>query len=172
MKDDRLTLVYADGNIRVELGKILTNKSISIDDALRILGIDMEVFADKQGWDGWNWECLHLISAVEIDPIIGYEYQCRDGLPCYYNQGIDYQSGGAYRCGPCGQQNCWYSQLVRDYNNVTLIPLAEYATMHGKAESSARRKAIRGGFKSAKKIGRNWVIDRDEPYTDLRKKPE
>lgn len=71
MKDDRLTLVYAEGNIRVELGKILTNKSISIDDALNILGIDMDAFADKQGWDGWNYESLKLIYPGSIATFVG-----------------------------------------------------------------------------------------------------
>jgi hypothetical protein len=35
---------------------------------------------------------------------------------------------------------------------------------------SAWRKALRGGFKTARKIGRNWVIDKNEPYTDNRVK--
>lgn len=51
-----------------------------------------------------------------------------------------------------------------------LISLVEYAKLHGKEESTVRRKAIRGGFKTAQKIGRNWVIDKDEPYTDHRHK--
>jgi hypothetical protein len=51
-----------------------------------------------------------------------------------------------------------------------LISLTEYAKIHGKEQSSVRQKAERGGFQTARKIGRNWVIDRDEPYTDNRKK--
>lgn len=51
-----------------------------------------------------------------------------------------------------------------------LISLAEYAKMHGKEESSVRKMALRGGFKTARKIGRNWVIDKNEPYIDRRKK--
>ena len=50
------------------------------------------------------------------------------------------------------------------------ISLAEYASLHGKSVFSVRQKAQRGGFRTAKKIGRNWVIDRNEPYEDLRKK--
>lgn len=50
-----------------------------------------------------------------------------------------------------------------------LISIAEYAKMHGKATISVQQKARRGGFKTAKKIGRNWVIDSDEPYSDNRK---
>jgi hypothetical protein len=51
-----------------------------------------------------------------------------------------------------------------------LISLVEYAKMHGKDESTVRQKALRGGFKTARKIGRNWVIDKREPYTDKRRK--
>ena len=49
-----------------------------------------------------------------------------------------------------------------------LISLTEYAAQHGKANSSARQMALRGGFKTAQKIGRNWVIDSDEPWPDHR----
>lgn len=51
-----------------------------------------------------------------------------------------------------------------------LIPLTEYAKKHGKEVSSVRQKALRGGFKTAVKMGRDWVIDADEPYTDNRRK--
>lgn len=49
-----------------------------------------------------------------------------------------------------------------------LISIAEYARKHGKSPVSARQKAARGGFKTAQKIGKTWVIDADEPYTDGR----
>lgn len=51
-----------------------------------------------------------------------------------------------------------------------LISLAEYADKHGKAPVSARALAQRGGFQTAKKIGRNWVIDDAEPWPDRRVK--
>lgn len=51
---------------------------------------------------------------------------------------------------------------------MALISLAEYAAMHGKAMVSVRQSAACGGLKMAQKIGRNWVIDEDEPYTDNR----
>lgn len=49
-----------------------------------------------------------------------------------------------------------------------LISLKEYAELHSKALVSVRQKAARGGFQTAQKIGRNWVIDEDEPYSDNR----
>lgn len=48
------------------------------------------------------------------------------------------------------------------------ISLAEYAKMHGKDSSTVRQKVLRGGFKTARKIGRNWMIDKNEPYIDER----
>lgn len=51
-----------------------------------------------------------------------------------------------------------------------LISLAEYAAQHGKAKISARKLAQRGRFKTARKIGRNWVVDDAEPWPDRRVK--
>ena len=49
-----------------------------------------------------------------------------------------------------------------------MISITEYATMHGKSQISARKMAQRGGFKTAQKIARNWIIDENEPYPDAR----
>ena len=51
-----------------------------------------------------------------------------------------------------------------------LISLVEYAEKHGKRQESARKMAQRGGFETARKIGRNWVIDSEEPWPDRRVK--
>lgn len=53
---------------------------------------------------------------------------------------------------------------------MSLISLAEYASIHGKNPATVRQKAGRKGFKTARKIGRNWVIDSEEPYSDNRQK--
>ena len=49
-----------------------------------------------------------------------------------------------------------------------LISLTSYAAKHGKSAATARQMALRGGFKTAKKIGRDWLIDDQEPYPDRR----
>ncbi len=51
-----------------------------------------------------------------------------------------------------------------------LISLKEYAELYGVTPDTVRQKVLRGGFKSAQKIGRNWVIDKNEPYDDKRSK--
>lgn len=53
-----------------------------------------------------------------------------------------------------------------------LISLVEYATKHGRSPVSVRQMALRGGFKTAQKIGRDWLIDSEEKYPDRRKEPK
>ena len=50
-----------------------------------------------------------------------------------------------------------------------LISIAEYAEIHGVKPATVRQKILRGNLEAVK-IGRNWVIGRDVPYTDNRKK--
>ena len=49
-----------------------------------------------------------------------------------------------------------------------LISLMEFAEMHGIEGATARQNALRGKYKTARKIGRNWVIDKNEPVIDNR----
>lgn len=51
-----------------------------------------------------------------------------------------------------------------------LISLVEYAEKLGKDSGNARRMAAAGRFKTAVKLGRNWVIDSDEQWPDARTK--
>jgi hypothetical protein len=50
------------------------------------------------------------------------------------------------------------------------ISLVEYARMHGRNPDTVNQLARRGGLRTARKIGRNWVVDDDEPYPDHRRK--
>lgn len=56
-----MLLVYADDNVFEIIGGILTNHSMSVDDALDLLDVDMDAWAEAQGWEGWNWEALALL---------------------------------------------------------------------------------------------------------------
>lgn len=51
-----------------------------------------------------------------------------------------------------------------------LISLGEWAKKNGITPDTARQKALRGKYETARKIGRNWVIDENEPNIDNRKK--
>lgn len=70
------------------------------------------------------------------------------------------------------QHTIWHSELVQKRKDSNLISLPQYAKKHGLNLRSVQRKAQFGGFDTARKIGRNWVIDADEPYIDRRYKPE
>lgn len=50
------------------------------------------------------------------------------------------------------------------------ISLVEYAKQNGRSPRAARLMAARGAFKTAQKVGRDWLIDSDEPYPDHRVK--
>lgn len=49
-----------------------------------------------------------------------------------------------------------------------LITLREYAEKHSKDPRTLRAKAANGGFQTAVKIGRDWLIDENEPCVDGR----
>jgi len=50
------------------------------------------------------------------------------------------------------------------------ILLTEYAKRHSRNPVVAAQKAARGTFQTAKKLGRYWWIDENEPYSDTRVK--
>ncbi|WP_445343416.1 hypothetical protein [Bifidobacterium sp. ESL0819] len=53
---------------------------------------------------------------------------------------------------------------------MAMIPITQYAAMHGKAEVTARQMARRGGLRTARKQGRDWIVDSHEPYPDHRRR--
>lgn len=51
-----------------------------------------------------------------------------------------------------------------------LITIKQYAEQNGLNHSNVRHKCQRGSYKTAQKIGRDWLIDENEPDTDRRVK--
>lgn len=49
-----------------------------------------------------------------------------------------------------------------------LVSLAEYAELNHISPDTVRQRALRGRYQTARKIGRNWVIDKNEPHIDHR----
>lgn len=49
-----------------------------------------------------------------------------------------------------------------------LISLAEYAKLNNISPDTVRQRALRGVYQTARKIGRNWVIDKNEVHVDHR----
>lgn len=62
-----LKLIYKeDGYAPIVIGRITSNHSMSIMDALETLEIDMDDFARKQGWEAWDYEALKLTTNIEV----------------------------------------------------------------------------------------------------------
>lgn len=51
-----------------------------------------------------------------------------------------------------------------------LITIKEYADRNGLNHSNVRHKCQRGSYKTAQKLGRDWLIDESEPDVDRRVK--
>lgn len=49
-----------------------------------------------------------------------------------------------------------------------MIPLRDWAVRNGISPDTARQKALRGGFKTARKVGRDWMIMASEVNVDHR----
>ena len=52
------------------------------------------------------------------------------------------------------------------------ITLKEWAEKNGITPDTARQRANRGAFQTAKKIGNLWLINKDEQLIDHRRKEE
>lgn len=55
-----MKLYYNDNGNKLLVVEVITNHSMSVDDMLQY--VDMETWADKRGWDGWDWEALELVA--------------------------------------------------------------------------------------------------------------
>lgn len=53
-----MKLFYNDNGNKILAVEVVTNHSMSIDDALEY--VDMDEFANNHGWDGWDYEALEM----------------------------------------------------------------------------------------------------------------
>lgn len=86
----------------------------------------------------------------------------------YWN-GEYYDADDGFRLYPIYEKADEDEFELRGYG-VKMITLKEWAIAHGMKPASARQKAGRGGFKTARKIGRDWFIDENEENPDNRVK--
>lgn len=57
----RLNYVVAhDGEI-IDYGFVLTSHGMREAEFLELIGLDMDKYCEEHGWDGWDWELLHII---------------------------------------------------------------------------------------------------------------
>lgn len=64
IKDHNVTdlVVYADENVFEIVCGVFTNQSLTIDQVLDLNDIDMDDWADNQGWDGWDYDALQFVN--------------------------------------------------------------------------------------------------------------
>jgi hypothetical protein len=55
-----MKLWYNDNGSKTLVAEVVTNHSMSIDDALDIADVDMDTFASEHGWDDWDYEALEM----------------------------------------------------------------------------------------------------------------
>jgi hypothetical protein len=55
-----MKLYYNDNGNKILLTEVITNHSMSIDDALNLARIDMDEWAEEQGWDNWDYGALEM----------------------------------------------------------------------------------------------------------------
>lgn len=58
MAFNKYEIVYRDEENEIVVGEFSGNMSYTVDQALDIAGVDMDKFAEENGWDGWDWNCL------------------------------------------------------------------------------------------------------------------
>lgn len=54
-------LVYHDKHTFEIIGHIFTNHSMSIEDALNLLDVDMDEWTKEKRWDDWDYDALELV---------------------------------------------------------------------------------------------------------------
>lgn len=64
-----MKLYYNDNGNKILLTEVTTNHSMSVEDVLNLMsvedvlnltGIDMDKWAEDQGWDNWDYEALEM----------------------------------------------------------------------------------------------------------------
>lgn len=55
----KLVYVHSETDVEV-IAEIVTNRSISVEDALELSGVDMNAYAEEQGWEGYDYNALQL----------------------------------------------------------------------------------------------------------------
>jgi len=60
---EMLKVIYTDAsnnNKRYTVAEVVTNHSITIDQALELAGVNLDDWAHAQGWDGYDYESLSM----------------------------------------------------------------------------------------------------------------
>ena len=53
-----MKVIYNDCDEKIVLGEIMTNHSLSVFEAIDILGIDLEEWRESLGWENYDLNCF------------------------------------------------------------------------------------------------------------------
>lgn len=53
-----MKVIYNDCDEKIVLGEIMTNHSLSVFEAIDILGIDLEEWRESLGWEDYDSNCF------------------------------------------------------------------------------------------------------------------
>lgn len=56
----KLVYVHSESDVEV-IAEIVSNHSISVEDALELSGVNMDVYAEEQGWEDYDYNALKVI---------------------------------------------------------------------------------------------------------------
>lgn len=59
-------LYYNDGEEKILICEVTTNHPMSVDDMLSHCNINMDDWANEQGWDGWDYGALEISNTPSI----------------------------------------------------------------------------------------------------------
>lgn len=55
----KVVYVHSEEDVEV-VAEVLTNQSLSVEAALEVAGVDMDQYAEAQGWEGYDPNALRL----------------------------------------------------------------------------------------------------------------
>lgn len=55
-----MKVIYQDDTVKYDVCEVITNHSMTVQDALDICNIDMDKWAAAQGWDNYDYNALYM----------------------------------------------------------------------------------------------------------------
>lgn len=66
-----LQVIYNHGRNDLQIiAEVATNQSLTIEQVLEIAGIDLDVWAEEQGFDNYDWEAIELHEKMDLNSFL------------------------------------------------------------------------------------------------------
>lgn len=66
-----LQVVYNHGGNDLQIiAEVATNQSLTIEQVLEIAGIDLDIWAEEQGFDNYDWEAIELHEKMDLNSFL------------------------------------------------------------------------------------------------------